>query len=154
MDKEFSPKPKDIGEQVAASMPKQFQEAFARVVKAGMKVIFSDETHDDVIELLNKNEGDLGVGLGQQMAGLMGILVQKSNGTMPSEVIIPAGVYLLSKAAEFIEKVTGEEMAPDMVAIAMQTMIDSLLQGAGVDPNQFLSVSEQALAKAKEGQAA
>lgn len=144
---QFNPRPEAISEQISQSMPKEFQEAFARVVKAGMKVIFSEETHEDVIQLLSKSEGDVGEMLGGQIANLMAMLYQKSNNTIPGEVIVPAGTYLLAQAAEFLETVTEEEMAPEIIAQAMQTMIDSLMRGFGVDPQKFSQISEQALSQ-------
>jgi hypothetical protein len=144
---EFNGRPDAIAEKVATDMPKEFQEAFARVVKAGMKVIFSKETHEDIIQLLNQNEGDISETLGNQIASLMALLYKKSNQTMPGEVIVPAGTYLLAHAAEFLEKVTGEEIGPEIIASAMQTMIDALMAGFGVDPKQFTQISEQALSQ-------
>lgn len=145
--KEFNPRPSAIAENIESSLPKEFHESFARVIKAGMKIIFSEETHGDIIDMINKNEGDIGETLGKQIASLMGILFQKSNNTMPGEVIVPAGTYLLSQGADFIETVTGEEMQPEMIAVAMQVMIDSIMGSFGIDPQQFYSVTEQALAK-------
>lgn len=152
--KQFSAKPKDIGNEVAESLPKQFHEAFARVVKAGMRVIFSKETHDDVIDMISQNEGDIGEALGQQIASLMVLLYEKSNKTMPGEVIVPAGVYLLAEGAEFLEQVTGEEINPSVIAVAMQTMIDTLMNAFGVDPQKFYGASEQALAQYQQEQPA
>lgn len=145
--KQFSAKPKDIGNEVTESLPPQFHEAFARVVKAGMRVIFSKETHDDVIDMISQNEGDIGEALGQQIASLMVLLYEKSNKTMPGEVIVPAGVYLLAEGAEFLEQVTGEEIDPSVIAVAMQTMINSLMGAFGIDPNKFYGATEQALSQ-------
>lgn len=145
--KQFSGKPADIAEGVETQLPKQFHEAFARVVQAGMKVMFSKETHEDISELLSQNDADLGEMLGTQIASLMILLFKKSNKTMPNEVVIPAGTYLLAQGADFLEKVTGEEMPPEMIAQAMQVMIESLMSAAGVEPQKFYSVTDQALAK-------
>lgn len=153
-EKEFSAKPADIGNKIAESLPKEFHEAFARVVKAGMKVIFSPETHDDVVEMLSQNQGDIGEAMGQQLASLMIMLFEKSNKTMPGEVIVPAGIYLLSEAEEFLERVTGEEITPDVTAMAMQTMIDTLMQAFGIDPQKFYGATEQALSQYQQEQPA
>lgn len=144
--KDFSAKPSAIAENIESSLPKEFHESFSRVVKAGMKIIFSEETHGDVIDMINKNESDIAQALGSQIASLMGLLYEKSNKTMPGEVIVPAGTYLLSQGADFIEKVTGEEMQPEVIAVAMQVMIDSIMGSFGIDPQNFYSVTEQALA--------
>lgn len=139
-------KPKEIIDQLANDMPKQFEQAFAQVVKAGMKVMFSEETHELMLEQLEA-EGDLGENAGKAIAGLMLLLFQQSNGTMPQEVIIPAGTYLLAQGADFMEKVTGETFTADIMATATQVMIDELMKKAGVDPQKFHAAAEQGIAK-------
>lgn len=147
MDKEqkFSGKPLDMADEMANTVPKNFQQAFTKVVTAGMKVMFSEQTHQFMIEELQK-EGDLAQRIGEAIAGLMLLLYQKSNNTMPGEVIIPAGVYLLGQGADFLEKVTGEEITPDILAGAMQVMIETLSTKFGVDPQKLYQASEKAAA--------
>ena len=70
---------------------------------------------------------------------------------MPGEVIIPAGTYLLSQGAEFLETVTEEEVKPEVIAVAMQIMIDKLMSGFGIDPEKFHGATEQALAQYEGG---
>jgi hypothetical protein len=142
---QFSGKPRDVAAEMARTIPVNFQEPFSRVVKAGMKVMFSEQTHDMMIEELSQ-EGDLGQRAGQAIAGLMLLLYQKSNQTMPGEVIIPAGTYLLSEAADFIEKITGEEVTPDILADAMQVMIDTLCEKFGIPPENLVAAAEKASA--------
>lgn len=143
----FNAKPAAMAETLEKQIPKEFHEAFARVVKAGMKVMFSKETHDDVIDLISNNQGNLGEVLGQQIANLMALLFEKSNGSIPGEVIIPAGMYLLTQGADFLEQVTGEEASADMIAEASQVFIDTTMGAFGVDPQKFHSATETALAK-------
>jgi hypothetical protein len=144
-DKKFSGKPLDMADEMANTVPKNFQEAFTKVVKAGMKVMFSEQTHQFMIEELQQ-EGDLAQRIGEAISGLMLLLYQKSNNTMPGEVVIPAGVYLLGQGADFLEKVTGEEITPDILAGAMQVMIETLSTKFGVDPKKLYQASEKAAA--------
>jgi hypothetical protein len=139
----FNGSAREIADQTAAEIPSNFQEAFSRVVKAGMRVMFSEQTHDLMIDQLSQ-EGDLAENVGKAIAGLMLLLYQKSNQTMPGEVIIPAGTYLLAEGADFIEKVTGEKITPAVMANAMQVMIDVLMEKFGVDPNRVKSVAQKA----------
>lgn len=147
VNQQTSVKPKSIADDIENKLPKEFHEGFARVVKAGMKVIFAKETHDDIVDLLNKNEGDIGETLGMQTASLMAMLYRKSNNSIPGEIIIPAGTYLLAQGAEFLEIVTEQELDPETIALAMQVMIDQLMLAFGIDSQKFYSSSEQALAK-------
>lgn len=129
-------KPQEISNNIADSIPKEFQEAFARVVQAGMKIMFSEDTHDIMIQELQK-EGDISENIGNGIAALMSLLYEKSNGTMPQEVIIPAGIYLLSKGAEFIEEVTGQDITPNIISEATDILVEKLVGAAGVPPDKF-----------------
>lgn len=144
-EKKFSGRPLDVANEMASSIPKNFQEAFGRVVTAGMKVMFSEQTHDMMIEELSQ-EGDLTQRIGEAIAGLMLLLFEKSNQTMPLEVMVPAGVYLLGQGGDFIEKVTGEEVTPDIVAGAMQVMIEAIATKFGIDPQKLYQASAKAAA--------
>jgi hypothetical protein len=139
----FKGTPRQVADDMAAQVPKNFQEAFARVVKAGMRVMFSDQTHDLMLQQLEQ-EGDFGENVGKAIAGLMLLLFEKSNKTMPQEVIIPSGVYLLGEGGDFIEKVTGQEITPEVTARAMQVMMDTLMEKFGIDPKRMYEASAKA----------
>lgn len=142
-EKKFSGKPLDVANDMANKVPKNFQEAFTRVVKAGMRVMFSEQTHQFMVDELSQ-DGPLHEKIGDAIAGLMLLLFEKSNSTMPGEVIIPAGVYLLGQGADFIEKVTEEDVTPDILAGAMQVMIEKLSEKFGINPQKLYSVAGQA----------
>lgn len=128
--------PIDVADATAEAVPQQFQEAFARVVKAGMMVMFNEQTHQFMVDELQK-DGDIGENAGQAVAGLMLMLFKKSNGTMPQPVIIPAGIYLIGQGADFIEKVTGETFSPEDIGNAIEVFIMTMAQQAGIDPNRL-----------------
>jgi hypothetical protein len=139
-------RPKEIGADVASKIPEKLQESFARVVKAGMKVMFSEQTHSLFIKQLEA-EGDIGENIGQGMAGMMLLLFQKSNQKMPPEIIIPAGMYLMMEGVDFLEKITGEEITPDILATASQVFIEMTLDKLGIPKERM----DQTLAKAASG---
>lgn len=134
--------PMEVADGLAEQVPEQFQEAFARVVKAGMQVMFSEETHDMMVTELEK-EGDIGENAGKAIAGLMMILFKKSNGTMPQPVIIPAGIYLMMQGADFIEKATGEQFTPEDIGNAIEVFIMEMAGAAGIDPERLRGATEK-----------
>ena len=123
-------------------MPPELQEAYERVVIAGMKVMFSKESHKLMLDELQK-EGPVGQKLGMGIAGLMLLLVKESNNTIPPEVIIPAGVNLLSRAADFIRKSEIEKITNADIGNAMEVMISTILQKFGVEPEQMAEMLNQ-----------
>ena len=123
-------------------MPPELQEAYERVVIAGMKVMFSKESHKLMLDELQK-EGPVGQKLGMGIAGLMLLLFKESNQTMPPQVIIPAGINLLSRAADFIRKSEIEKITNADIGEAMEVMISTILQKFGVGPEQMEQMLNQ-----------
>jgi hypothetical protein len=123
-------------------MPPELQEAYERVVIAGMKVMFSKESHKLMLDEFQK-EGPLGQKLGTGIAGLMLLLVKESNGTIPPEVIIPAGINLLTRAADFIRKSEIEKITNGDIGDAMEVFISTILEKFGVSPEQMTQMLNQ-----------
>jgi hypothetical protein len=124
------------------NMPPELQEAYERVVIAGMKVMFSKESHKLMLDELQK-KGPIGQKLGMGIAGLMLMLVKESNSTIPPEVIIPAGINLLTRAADFIRKSKIEKITNADIGDAMEIMISTILQKFGVDTEQMAQMLNQ-----------
>jgi hypothetical protein len=123
-------------------MPPELQEAYDRVVIAGMKVMFSDESHKMMLQFMDE-EGPADEKLGKGIAGLMLILFKESNETIPPQVIIPAAVQLLMKAAEFAKQSGMGEISNEDIAGGIELMIAIILEKFGVDPTQFKQLLDQ-----------
>jgi hypothetical protein len=123
-------------------VPPELQEAYERVVIAGMKVMFSEKTHKLMLDELQK-EGPLGQKLGMGIAGLLMLLIKQSNNTIPLEVVIPAGVNLITRAADFIRKTEIEKITNADIGDAMEVMISTVLQKFGVEPEQMNQMLNQ-----------
>ena len=123
-------------------MPPELQEAYDRVVIAGMKVMFSDESHKMMLQFMDE-EGPAPEKLGKGIAGLMLILFKESNETIPPQVIIPAAVQLLMRAAEFAKQSGMGEISNKDIAGGIELMIAIILEKFGVDPSQFKQMLDQ-----------
>jgi hypothetical protein len=144
-DKMGRPEGEDLDTQAIKDnikMPPELQEAYERVVIAGMKVMFSKESHKLMLDELQK-EGPMGQKLGTGIAGLMLLLVKESNGTLPPEVIVPAGINLLTRAADFIRKSKIEKITNGDIGEAMEVFISTVLEKFGVDPAKMADMLNQ-----------
>lgn len=124
------------------NMPPELQEAYERVVIAGMKVMFSKESHRVMLKELQR-EGPLDQRLGKGMAGLMLLLFKESNGTMPPAVIIPAGVKLLMEAVDFMRDTGIDNPTNAEIGNGMQIMIAIILEKFGVAPDKMEQMLNQ-----------
>jgi hypothetical protein len=123
-------------------MPPELQEAYERVVIAGMKVMFSKESHDFMLRQLQQG-GTLGEKLGKGVAGLLLVLFKQSNETIPPQVIIPAGVELVAQAADFLKEAGMEKPTNDDIGQGIEIMINTILQKFGVSPDQMQQMLNQ-----------
>lgn len=114
-------------------MPPELQEAYDRVVLAGMKIMFSKETAGKVLKAI-QGPGPISKRLGVGIAGLIATLFQQSNKTIPPQVIIPAGTNLLMQAADFLKRSGVEKITDKEIGEAMQVMLNTVLDMFGVDP--------------------
>ena len=131
---------KDVSENI--NVPPKLQEAYERVVIAGMKVMYSKESHRLMLKELQK-EGPLDQRLGKGIAGLILLLFKESNATMPPEVIIPAGVKLLMEAVDFMRNTKLANPTNGDIGNGIQIMIAIVLEKFGVAPDKMEQMLNQ-----------
>lgn len=123
-------------------MPPELQEAYERVVIAGMKVMFSKESHKFMLRELQR-EGPMDQRLGKGIAGLMLLLVKESNNTIPPEVIIPAGMKLMMEAVDFMRETGLGQPTNAEIGGGMQIMISTILEKFGIAPDKMEQMLNQ-----------
>jgi hypothetical protein len=105
---------------ISAKLDPAKQNALERIVLAGMKVMFSPQTHQMMLQELD-GPGDIVTKLAEGIAKLMGLLFQQSKGSMPGDLLIPAGGILMAKACEFLN-LSGTPVTDDQMGQAMVKM--------------------------------
>jgi hypothetical protein len=133
--------------------PKQ-KTQMQRIVVAGQKVMFSKQSHHLLLEQL-KGPGTIAQKLGQGVGGLLGYLMQESRGSLPQELLIPAGMVLIAIAADFLQK-SGENVSEQDIGEAMNVLVRELLNAGGIDPDKVASIAASGrlpAAKSTQGKA-
>lgn len=116
-------------------IPPELQDTYDRLVMAGKKVLYSEAMAPQIQELL-RGEGELGEKLGQGVVALLAMLIDKSNGTLPPQLIIPAGVELVVEAGNFL-KDAGQKVTKEDIAEGTAVLVGEILQRAGVSMDQL-----------------
>jgi hypothetical protein len=139
------------GVRAKMNLPDNLKGAYDRVVLAGMKVMFSPETHQQAMSFLSEENGPADQRIGQGVAALMGLLIKQSNNTMPPQVVIPAGIELVAAAGDFLKQ-SGDQVTDDDIAGAMAEYTQIVLQQAGGDsPEKLRQMLQQAGGGVPEG---
>ena len=70
-----------------AKVPPKYKGAFQRIVAAGLRVMYSEQTHDMMVKELQKPQ-DPSINIGEGVAKLMGILWSQGKGTLPMQAMM------------------------------------------------------------------
>lgn len=118
----------------------QEQDAYNRVVMAGMKILYEDQdSHDAVMKMLDGGEAPE-KDISDTVVMIMSQIDKKSGGKVPQVVIIPAAVELVSLAAELGEKAGIFQADDSVIARAVQMVIIGLCNEYGVSPEEIAQV--------------
>ena len=117
-------------------IPPELQDAYERVVVAGMKVMFSKETNKYVLSAI-EGQGSNAEKLGGGVAELLIMLFAQSNKTMPPQIIIPAGTELVVQAADFVKKAGLMQVTNQDIGDGIQVMISLVMKAFGADPQKL-----------------
>lgn len=128
--------------QVTAKIDPKFKSSFERIVLAGKKVMYSEQTQDMVKSQLMSHKDPATVA-GEGVAKLYMILMHESQNTINVKAAIPASMILLCDALDFMESVGAVKITPQVIASATKICTASVMKVLGVTPEM--------IAKAKQG---
>lgn len=128
---------------IDAKVPTKDKQAYDKICLAGMKVMFSKETHGQLMQGLKESQEPLKTAV-EGIIGILGILFKESRNTMPVGPMILAGQSLLMEGLDFMEQGGMIEVTPDVLAEATQLYIETLLPKIGMSPEKMQAIMAQA----------
>jgi hypothetical protein len=128
---------------VDQKVPPKDKNAYDRIVLAGMKVLFSKNTHSQIMQGV-KEAQDKVTTAADGIVGLMGMLHKESRGTMPVGPMILAGMSLLMQALDFMEQAGMVQVDNAVLDTATQHYIETLLPKIGMTPEKIQAMLGQA----------
>ena len=102
---------------IESKLPAKMKEGYLRIVVAGMKLLFSDQTHTQVREIIQRVTagGNKPETIAVGMVNLIGLLYKASNGKMAFESAFPAMVTLLAYVLEYMEHTSDFKATPEFI---------------------------------------
>lgn len=119
-------------EQMRSMMDGKIGQAYDRVLTAGMKMLYSPESAEMVTGLVMDDEIPVANKLGEGVGNLLIMMDNQGNGTIPKEVIIPAGVALMFEAADYLFE-CGIEVTEDDMGKGLELLLTTVMTGYGID---------------------
>lgn len=119
---------------VRESVPPQFRVAVQKIYLAGMKLMYSPETHTLMLQQIqgNPNPADA---VSKGIAALMTIMYRQSKGTMPIPAAAPAAILLVCEALDYLEQTKQVQVSADLLSDAVQRVVAILMQKIGFTPD-------------------
>jgi hypothetical protein len=130
-----------VQDAVRAKLPPKYRVAVQRIVLAGMKVMFSPETHQLMLQAI-RSDTDPAHAVGMGVTQLLTLLFKESKGSMPIPAIVPGGVLLCCEALDFMEKAGMVKVTPQIIDDTVQTVTAYLMQKLGYTPDQMARIAQ------------
>lgn len=126
----------DIGGEPATEAE---QAAYEKVVMAAMKVIYSDESHQKIMQMIQGGSRP-DQALADVTTAIMLELDKQSGGKIPEVVIMPASMEVLGMLGELAEKAGLFDGNENTLTAAAQQVVLKLLEEYGADPGDIQAV--------------
>lgn len=119
------------------------RDAYDRIVVAGLKLMFSKDTHAMLMEGIDEAP-DVAAWAGEGVVGVLGMLAKNAKGTMPFDEMLLAGVTLLMHGLDFLAQEGRVEPSVDTITVATKAYGKKVLSAGGVSDEQLSQMADQA----------
>ena len=128
--------------------------AFDRIVVAGVHTLYSEQAADAVKQLVLDKEVPMKNKLGEGVANLIVMMDNQGNGSMPKELLIPAGIAIMFEAADYVYE-CGFDVTEDDLAGGMEILVYGIFEAYGIPREKVDAVLDDMAQKMgfKEGDA-
>lgn len=127
-------------------IPQNLREPLDRIVLSGMRIMFDKSSHEMMLAELDK-PGPLDERLSNGMISLVYMLWEKSNKTIPPQLVVPATLILTLHAFEFLQKTEEPDATKEVLGSAVQMAVQGVMDRFGAD-----EATLQKMAQEKGGQ--
>jgi hypothetical protein len=137
--------PGDVpGQEPAQAAPGQgpnLQDAYSKVVLAGIKILHDQQTSGQIVQMLQQEADTPDKALSDVVVLIMSQIKEKSGGKVPQEVVLKAAGEILGETAKLAESSGAFQPSPDDIKSASQLMIAGVAKAYGAtqqDTQQFM----------------
>lgn len=135
---------------IESKMPKELMPIYKMAILKGDLQIFSKETYEMTLEQL-KAPGPMAEKLAKGICAVVYILFQKSNKTLPPQILEPVGYTLLCHAFDFLQMAGDPEATKEMFGEAAHGVSVGIHNALGVSEEQFNAAVAQSGQKPQPG---
>ena len=113
------------------------QAMYERAVNAGIKVLYAEETHEDIMNMLTTGADNPGKTLADVAHLIMTQVDKEANGKIPETMILPAAAEILELTAELANTAGVVQVDQTVLDQATQELLLQLADSYGVSPEEI-----------------
>lgn len=119
-----------------SKIPPEQLDMFDKIVLSGMRIMFDKQSHQMAMEMLDK-PGPLAKRLSDGTITLIYMLWEKSNKTLPPQLIVPATLVLTLRAFEFVRASKDPEATNDVLGEAVADAVQGVMDRFGATQDKI-----------------
>lgn len=131
---------------IQAKVPANLQSALAKVIHAGVTIMYSPKIAQQRNEQLATMKDPVG-SVGPGAARLMYNLYQQSKKTIPIPLIIPAAMIISMEYLDLLAKAGKVQITPDVIAKSVQSVVQATLPLLGLTPQKMAQLQQMSAQK-------
>lgn len=116
---------------MVAVMAPELREAYERVLVGAKKVMYAPDTAEAIQGIILDDSLPMKNKLGEGVANLIVMMDNKTNGTIPKDVLVPVGVSILFEAVDYMYE-CGIEVTPEELSDGMEMMVYGIFEAYGI----------------------
>lgn len=123
-------------------VPPNLKSIYDKTVLSGLRIMFSKDSFSMFEDQLNK-PGNLAQKMSEGIVGLMYMLWDQSNKTLPPQIMIPVGVTLTLKAFDFLQKSKDPEATKQVLGDAVDGTMQGIMRAFGAKEGDMEKVLDK-----------
>lgn len=126
-------------ENIEKGVKPQDRQAYDKIVMAGKKVMYSQQTHQELMQGLDQEPNKIKA-VAEGIVGVLGMLFKQSRNTMPVTPMIQAGMTLMLDALDFLEQAGMIQVREAELDAATKSYMDAIMPKVGITPQMMQGV--------------
>lgn len=130
-----------IIDDMASKVKPEHKDLFEKMLISAGRIMFDKRSHQMMLDELNA-EGPMEQRLSGGIMKLITIVWQKSNGTLPQELLLPAAVAFTLMAYQYLQDAGDQSANPAMLSEAIDLTLEGIAQQLGTTMDEIAAQAQ------------
>lgn len=120
---------------IEKNIPQELREMYQKMILSANRIMFDKSSHSEAMKVLEGPE-PMEQKIAKGVTTIIYIIWQKSNGSVPPQLLIPVTIAVVLYAFKFLQDSGDESAQPAMLGQAIELAYDTVLRKFEIDPER------------------